>query len=165
MDAEYHGTACRKYEALLEDLLNGELGAADANSLREHIKECNGCRNALEAAAQGARLLRMAEPTPDPGPGFAHLVMARIRVEESALESKSILQPLVSLAWKFAATAALGLAVLITYDTVGNSGAPSTAYMSRQAETRDIFSTDPVTPPRSADDVLMLVAETNHGHH
>jgi len=165
MEAEYHGPACPKYEALLEDYLTGDLAGAQAETLAVHLQRCAGCREAFEQAADATRLLRVAEPTPDPGLAFAHLVMARIRAEETGEEAKSLWQPLVSVAWKFAATAALGLALLITYDAVGNGGAGPTAYVSRQTETRDLFSSGPATPPRSADDVLMLVAESSHGHH
>lgn len=166
MDAEYHGSACPKYEALLEDLINREANGAEAASLAEHMKECPGCRNAFKEAAAAARLLQFAEPTPDPGPGFAHLVMARIRAAEAASEPKSIWQPFVSLAWKFAATAAMGLAVLITLDATGHRAIPQDdAFLARQADARDLLSADPANPPRNADDVLMLMAETNHGQH
>jgi predicted anti-sigma-YlaC factor YlaD len=166
MDAEYHGSACPKYEALLEDLINCEANSAEAASLAEHMRECPGCRNAFKEAAAGARLLRYAEPTPDPGPGFAHVVMARIRAADAASESKSIWQPFVSMAWKFAATAAMGLAVLITVDATGHQTIQQDdAILARQADSRDLLSADPANPPRNADDVLMLMAETNHGQH
>ena len=45
--------------------------------------------------------------------------MARVRQELSKLnQQKSVWQPFVSLAWRFAATATLALAVLVTFDAV-----------------------------------------------
>ena len=163
MEAEYHGTACSKYEASLEDLVNGELGGDEAIALSEHMKECAGCLNAFKDAAAGAQLLRLAEPSPDPGPAFAHLVMARIRAAEASAEPKSIWQPFVSLAWKFAATAAMGLAILVTFDTVGHQSMQDDAIVTRAADARDLLSADPSTQPRNADDILMFMAESNHG--
>lgn len=166
MDAEYHGSACEKYEASLEDLIDGEANGAETALLAEHMRECAACRNAFKEAAAGARLLQFADPTPDPGPAFAHMVMARIRVAEASAEPKSIWQPFVSLAWKFAATAAMGIAVLITFDATGHRTiSQDSAILARQADSRDLLSSDPANPPRNADDVLMLMAETNHGQH
>lgn len=154
MEAEHDGTGCAKYEALLEDLVDGKLDGAEATSLANHMKDCAGCRSAFKDAATAARLLRLAEPTADPGPGFAHLVMTRIRAQ-AALESKSIWQPFVTLAWKFAATAAMGLAVLVAFDVVGQQ--------TLQNDSRDLLSASSANPPRTADDVLILMAESNHG--
>jgi hypothetical protein len=165
MEAEYHGTACIKYEALLEDMVNGELGGPDAASLAEHMKGCDGCRAAFGAAVAGTRVLRLAEPTRDPGPAFAHQVMARIRTDGGG-ESKSIWTPFVSMAWKFAATAAMGLALLVTIDVRGRQDlTASDAAMAPQSDARDLLSSDPANPPRNADDVLILMAETDHGQH
>jgi len=165
MEAEYHGTACEKYEVLLEDLVNGELGGADASSLANHMKDCVGCRSAFKDAAASARLLRLGEPAPDPGPGFARMVMARIRTAEASAEPKSIWQPFISVAWKFAATAAMGLAVLITFDARGHQtqNTSEDAIVTRAADARDLVSADPSVQPRNADEVLMLMAEPNHG--
>jgi anti-sigma factor RsiW len=165
MDEEYKGSSCAGYEALLEDFVSGELGGADAKSLAEHLKGCNGCRAAFQEAAASVRLLRVAEPTPDPGPGFARAVMARIRAEQSAAEGRSFWQPFISMAWRFAATAALSLVALMTYDVTGHTGLGPTAAIDRQADSRDLFNSDPANPPRNSDDVLMLVAESQNGKH
>ncbi len=164
MDEKHHGTTCPPYEALLEDFLNGGLGANDAKTLGEHLNGCVGCRRALQDASASTRLLRAAGPTPDPGPGYARVVMARIAAEEAAAEGNGFWQPFVSLAWRFAARAAFGLVMLVGYDAMGHAGLMSDATTVRQGEVRDLFSTDPAFPPKSSDDVLMLVAETNHGN-
>lgn len=163
MEAEYHGTACSQHEALLEDLVNGDLGGPEAASLTAHLKGCAGCRAAFENAAAGTRVLRLAEPTPDPGPAFAHQVIARIRTQ-AAVESKSIWTPFVSMAWKFAATAAMGLAVLVTFNVRQGSYSPDDVTITSPSESHDLLSVDPANP-RNADDVLILMAESDHGQH
>lgn len=163
MEEQFRGTACTDYEVLLEDFVSGELSSADAKTLAEHLKDCGGCRMAFQDASACARLLRVAEPTPDPGPGFARLVMARICAAGSQTESRSIWKPFISLAWRFAATAAVGFVALMTYDLSGHMRANRNLAGLQTSETRDLFSSDPANPPRSQDDVLMLVAESNHG--
>jgi len=164
MEEQFRGAACTDYEVLLEDFVNGELNGADAKTLAEHLKDCGGCRLAFQDASICARLMHAAEPTPDPGPGFARVVMARIRATGTQAESKTIWQPFVSLAWRFAATAAVGLVALITYDLSGHMRANRDLAGLQPSEARDLFSADPANPPRSQDDVLMLVAESNHGN-
>ncbi len=164
MEGQYRGTACAEYEVLLEDSINGELRGVDAKNLAEHLKDCGGCRTAFQDASACARLMQVAEATPDPGPGFARVVMARIRAAESAADVKSIWQPFISLAWRFAATAAVGLVALVTYDLSGHMRAIRNLAVLQPSEARDLFSSDPANPPRSQDDVLMLVAESNRGN-
>ena len=111
-------TACPAYEVVLEDYLNGELSVAEALSAEEHWKTCAACRTALEQAAASMRLLRAAEKSAVPGPGFARVVMARVRTaeQERAAARTIFWQPFVSWGWKFAATAALALMGMLTYD-------------------------------------------------
>lgn len=163
MEDKIRCTACMQYEVLLEDFVNGELSVADAKTLAEHLKDCGDCRSAFDDAAACARILRLAGPTPDPGPGFARVVMARIRAEELASEGKSVWRPFVSFAWRFAATATVGLVALMTYDISGHAMQERMMAIAQSSETRDLFNSDPANPPRSQDDVLMLVAESNHG--
>jgi len=164
MDGQLQNFACSNYEVLLEDFVNGELSGAGAKSLAEHLKDCGSCRAAFQKASEGSRLLHLAERTPDPGPGFARTVMARIHAEASPVPEKSLWQPFVFLGWRFAATAALGLLVLTTYDISGHYRQSRRKTSDQQTEARDLFSADPANPPRSQDDVLMLVAESNHGN-
>lgn len=163
MEGKYQGTACAQYEAMLEDFVNGELVGADARILAEHFKDCGGCRSAFQDASACARLLRVADPTPDPGPAFARIVMARIRAEDAASEGKSFWQPFVALAWRFAATASIGLVALMAYDLTGHARLDSSVAITQSGEARDLFSPDAANPPRSQDDVLMMVAEPDHG--
>ena len=54
---------------------------------------------------------------------------------------------------------------LMTYDVTGHTGLGPTAAIDRQADSRDLFNSDPANPPRNSDDVLMLVAESQNGKH
>lgn len=162
MDAEYRTTACSQYEAVLEDHLHGDLGGHEATELAEHLKTCSGCRAALDQAVLSARLLRVAEPATDPGPGFSHMVMARIRAELHLHEGKSIWQPFVSLAWRFAATAAVALMILVSFD-VGrhNQLRQDQSLLATNRLPELVPDQSPV--PTNSDEVLLMMAETNHG--
>jgi len=165
MEAEYNKGACPEFEALLEDHLSGELSGADAEKLAKHMEACAACGDALEEAAAGTRLLHIAEAAPDPGPGFSRTVMARIRAEMSRRgEEKSIWQPFVVVAWRFAATATLALAVLVTFDASRHSRSASLSNVAfaPATESHDLFA-DPTRPPASRDEVLMMLVETDHG--
>jgi anti-sigma factor RsiW len=157
--------ACLKYEALLEDYLDGQLNASDLRGIRAHLVECAGCRDALEIAQESVSLLRLAEPVHKPGPQFSRLVMARIRADEAAQteERASFWRPFAVLAWRFAATAAVALILLLTYDVVGNSNPKSGVAGVNQAETPGIFTPEPAVLPATRDDTLMMVAETSYG--
>lgn len=163
MQAEFNKPACLEFEALLEDHLTGELSNADAAKLADHLENCVACTSALEKAAPSVDLLHTLSPAPDPGPGFSRTMMARIRQELSNLnDQKSVWQPFISLAWRFAATATLALAVLVTFDAVRHSNAPSEVASMRVTQPQEIFP-DPGRLPANRDEVLMMVADTNHG--
>src|SRR5271156_841106 len=115
-NAENKYVACPQYEAALEDQLQGTLRGPEASMLAEHLVTCAGCRAALEDAAASARLLAIAEPSPDPGAGFSRIVMARIRQELQSSEGKSIWRPFVSVGWRFAVTASFALVLLVSFE-------------------------------------------------
>lgn len=166
MDVEYRNSACSKYETLLEDSVSGEIGGADAARLSAHLTSCAGCRGALETAALSARLLRLGEATADPGPGFSRDVMARIRADNDVRAERGFWQPLISVAWRFAATATLALAVLVAYDSSAHSQPQlATTAPAEAAQIPDMFPPDPGHVPTSRDEVLMMVAENEHGKH
>lgn len=165
MTKNFKSPACPDFEALLEDHLAGELGGPDAAKLSEHLKTCAGCHAALDLATASARLLAVAEPTPDLGPGFAHLVMARIRSEQGrATGEKTFWHPFVSVAWRFAAAASLAIVALLTYDTTLHPSSQQNIAQLRGTQPHDLVS-DAGTPPESRDDILMMMAESNHGKH
>ena len=158
--------ACAEYEARLEDYVAGDAGGAVAGDVAAHLKSCEGCRVAFDAATASTRFLRMATPlmdrAEDPGPGFARLVMARIRTEAVQRAQKSIWRPVVTFAWRFAMTATVALALLVAYASRRPEQVTSNVAQMRSG---DLLSdpSDPVGPPTSGDDVLRMVANTDHG--
>jgi anti-sigma factor RsiW len=165
-DTDFTSAACPEFEALLEDYLAGDLGGADAKNVAEHVASCAGCRDAFAEAVASARLLRAAGPSVGPAPGFAGIVMARIYAaeQERTAERATFWQPFVSFGWRFAATAVLALAILITYEAGwGRRLQPNVAAV-RPMNMTDIFSPDPARPPATRDEVLMMLAESNHGN-
>jgi len=162
--------ACERYEALLEDYLSGELDGAERARAERHVAACSGCGSALSEATSGNRIFefvgRFSDGPPALGPDFARVVMARVRAEDAkAQDGFSFWQPFVSMAWKFAATAAFGLALLLTY-TVAGANRPETEVASvSQLDTQDLFSPDPTTPPTDRDEVLMMVTGSDYGKH
>lgn len=164
---EYKTSACPEYEALLEDSISGEIGGADALRLSEHLKSCPGCREARDLVAITPRLLHLAEATADPRPGFSRDVMARIRTDRDVRAERGFWQPLVSMGWRFAATATLALAVLVAYDTTSHVEKRTEQAPALEASSRipDMFSPDPARVPSSRDEILMMVAENEHGKH
>jgi anti-sigma factor RsiW len=163
MAIEFGNSACSEYEALLEDSISGEIGGADAARLSQHLKQCAGCREALEFVSPSRRLLRLAVPVRDPGPGFARDVMARIRADREVNSEKSFWQPLIALGWRFAATATLAVAVLVAYDTTSHKQPDPTVGSMSATRMQDIFSPDPARMPASRDEVMMMVAENENG--
>ncbi len=161
--------ACPQYEPLLEDHLNSNLNAADAKRAEDHLKACNACREAFENAREGARLFRAAAPEPlVPGAGFSRMVMARISAAESDLnaERAGFWQSLVTLGWRFAASAAFALALLVAYDAGHTWRAQPAQHAVRRIQATDFFfASDPAQPPANRDETLMMVAETGHGNH
>lgn len=167
MGADVNSGACSEYEAKLEDYLSGQLPGAGAKAIAEHLARCSGCREAARNAAPAGRLFALADPTPDPGPGFARVTMARIRQGIAAEATKGVWQPFVALAWRFAATVAVALALTLSYATVRQHQAPAETAVAqaRLNDMRYMFTADPDRVPSSRDDVLIMVAEAKHGNH
>jgi predicted anti-sigma-YlaC factor YlaD len=161
-------TACSQYEALLEDYLNASLSSTDASRAEQHLQSCGACRQALENAQASVRLFCAGAPEQFvPDAGFARMVMARVRAAESELSADraGFWQSLVTLGWRFAATAALALALLVAYDAGhARRTQPSPATIRPIQATDFFFASDPAQPPANRDETLMMVAETNHGN-
>jgi predicted anti-sigma-YlaC factor YlaD len=161
-NAENNYAACPEHEAALEDHLQGALRGPEAAILAEHLQTCPGCRAALEDSAAGARLLAAAEPSPDPGAGFSRIVMARIRRELQWSESKSIWRPLVSVAWRVAASAAFALVLLVSFDLGRHSQLQSDQSIMADNRLPEIAPYRPDLPV-SRDEVILMMADTSHG--
>jgi hypothetical protein len=161
-NAGYNYAACTQYEAMLEDHLQGVLRGAEAAMLAQHLQSCLGCRAALQDASASARLLAFAEPSPDPGAGFSRIVMARIRQELQTSEGKSIWRPVVSVAWRFAASAAFALLMLVSFDLGRHSQLQSDQSIIAENRMPEIVPERP-SLPANRDDVLLMMADTSHG--
>lgn len=157
-DSEWERTACRKHEVLLEDYLNEELSVAEAKRAIEHWQNCPSCSAQLEDARTSRRLLRAAEPSPDPGPGFARTVMTRIRTAENerlALRA-NFWQPFVSFGWRFLATASVALMVLVSYNARWGHPTQPNVVTVRPTEAMpiDLFAPEPTSVAANGDEVL-----------
>src|SRR5271154_4318774 len=161
-NAENNYAACRQYEAMLEDHLQGVVRGSEAAMLAEHLQSCVGCRAALEDATASARLLAIAEPSPDPGAGFSRMVMARIRQELQSSEGKSIWRPLVSVGWRFAVTASFALVLLVSFELGRDSQWQSDQSIVAENRMPEIVPERP-SLPANRDDVLLMMADTSHG--
>jgi predicted anti-sigma-YlaC factor YlaD len=161
-DNEFVSGACSAYEAMLEDYLDGALDNAGSRWLTDHLKGCVGCSHALEAASAASQWLRQAEPTPDPGPGFARIVMARIRQEEDAQGRTSFWEPFVSLAWKFATTAALALVVMVAYASHRANSTAINVAVAGQSELQDMLMPSQSTVPANRSDFMAMVTESDN---
>lgn len=169
MNLESQGQACPDYEVRLEDFLSGKLSGADKREVADHVQSCASCKAAMDDAEMTSRLLRLMQAAPDPGPAFSRIVMARIRTEEVARQSRGFWQPFVSLAWRFAATAALAFVVMVTYDVTWHQSSSSSSAVdlsgpvAQQAQVPDMFTTDVNAVPGNRDDMFMPVSETENG--
>lgn len=168
MGNESKVAACREFEALFEDALSAESTGGDARRLAEHVKVCEACRAAWDDARGGTALLRMAakvaEAAPFPGPGFERVIMARIRAHRENEKKSGIWQPLVFLASRLAISATLALGLLLAYDITGNPSTSANVASLRAAQPGDLLG-DGVNLPANRDDVMMMVAENDHGKH
>ncbi len=157
--------ACSEFEPLLEDLLDGEQDAAEAQRLQAHLAGCAGCSSALRSARQASQLLReFIEPAPLPTTGFAQRTMNAIHAEEeSAAVETSFWRPMQTFAWRLAMSASFGLALLIGYAQVVPKAPDAGEEMARSTVPAEIFQ-DPMYPPQSREDVLLMVSGASDDH-
>ncbi|HWF38858.1 MAG TPA: zf-HC2 domain-containing protein [Candidatus Acidoferrales bacterium] len=166
-DKQQQALACAKYEVLFADYLAGECDAAGSAKVKAHLRGCLNCRTAVEESRAGAAFLNISTPLlekgPQPRPEFPRVTMARIRVEaEGAAERTGFWQPFVSFAWRFAATAVVALVILLTYAVRGGRTQRQRAMV--QAPLADVFAPDPTRVPANQDEILLMVAETDHSN-
>jgi anti-sigma-K factor RskA len=165
MNAEndFASCACPEYEAVLEDYLAGALENGASRKIAEHLKACAGCSSALADAAAASEMLRGVERVPDPGPSFTHMVMARVRTAESESRT-SFWEPFVSMAWKFATTAALALVVMLAYATHGttNSTNPAVATPAPQGEVQQLLMAGQSMVPATRSELVRMVTESDN---
>ncbi len=154
---EMPGSACARYEALLEDYLQGALGGTAAEEVEAHVERCVACREALEAARLGSQLVRESiAPAAEPGGAFATRVLARIREGEG--QQAQFWRPLEVLASRIAVTAAVLLLVLSAY--LFEFRPPT--MQSAQTAISESFPELGGQPPQ--DEILPALAGNGNGH-
>lgn len=164
---EFAGAACAAYEAFLEDHIEGVLEAQNARKLSDHLKTCVRCSHALADASAASQWVRTSvEPVRQPGPAFARIVMARIRAEEENYGRVAFWGPFVSLAWKFATTAALALVVMMAYASHSGSvspSVPSVAVVTSSSDIQDmVMPTATATAVATRTDLTQIVTGTDN---
>jgi hypothetical protein len=167
VENEFVSGACMEYEAMLEDYLDGALDNASARKVADHAATCEGCSHALSDAAEASQLLHLAKPTADPGPAFTHMVMTRIRTDESMRARATFWAPFVSLAWKFATTAAVALVFMMAYAARGPQSVTTNDASDVVAQNQNSDVQDMLVPSESAmatrTDMTALVTEADNG--
>lgn len=163
---DFANCVCPQYEVMLEECLEGALENGAARKLSEHLKACAGCSQALQDAIEAAKWLQQAERTPDPGPAFTHMVMTRVRTQAPVARS-SFWEPFVSMAWKFATTAALALVLMLAYAARGtNAVSPDTnngaTTASVQGDLQEILVAGQSTVPATRSDMVRMVTESDN---
>ncbi len=155
---EIPGSACARYEMLLEDYLQGALGGAATEEVETHVESCVACREALEAARLGSVLVResIAPAAEQPGGAFATRVLARIREAEG--QQTQFWRPLEVLASRVAVTATVLLLVLSAYLFEFR---PRTT-QSAQTAISENFPELGGQPPQ--DEILPALAGNGNGH-
>lgn len=103
--------ACERFLGRLQDALD-ERGGTEALGRDPHVGACPACRSALEDLATLDRVLA-SEPAPEPPPGFAATVVARIESDAAAARRRARLSAVGALA----AAVALGVGL----DLVGGT--------------------------------------------
>jgi len=152
---------CRKYEARLEDYLNG---AVDTE-LRQHLDQCAACRSAVEDSRLAGNLLRQAwDPASEPRPAFLAGVLSRIQEEQARLESPAAFwKPLEFLASRVSFTAAMLLLALSVY-LAEFAPRQTTPPPPTRAELSANDFPQPPGDPVSNEEVLLSLAVRTNGH-
>jgi hypothetical protein len=151
---------CRKFEARLEDYLDG---AADPE-LQRHLAECANCSTALEDSRLAGKLLRQAwDPADEPRPAFVAGVMARIQEEKTRADSPAAFwRPLEFLASRLSLTAAMLLLALSAY-LVGFAPRRTVPGATMQPQLTASDFPQPPGDPISNEEVLQSLAVRNNG--
>lgn len=162
-------TSCRAYEGRLEGILNARVDSASDGQdsqdpeLGAHLKECAGCRAALDRARETGEWIRATQtPAPDPGNWFATRVMARIREEERKRVAAPIWAPIELLASRLALGVGMVLIVLGTY-VYESSPQQVPVTNTQQSEFTSEFP-QPPAHPADKDEVLASLSGENYGY-
>lgn len=73
---------CRRANALISPLIDGELNGDEALRVRQHLDSCASCRTEYEAIL-GVKRLLASMPTAEPRPGFEEVILRRLASESN----------------------------------------------------------------------------------
>jgi len=151
---------CRKFEARLEDYLEG----SSHSEVDEHLIHCPDCRAALEDSRLAGDLLREVwEPASEPRQAFTAGVLAKLREEQSRAESAAAFwRPLEFLASRLSLTAAMLLLALSVYVVEFVPRRTSPPSLNRTELSAGDFP-QPPGDPVSNEEVLESLAGRNNG--
>ena len=152
---------CRRYEARLEDYLQG----TSDSELDGHLAACADCRAALENSRLAGDLIREVwEPVSEPRPAFLAGVLAKIREEKMRAESPAAFwSPLEFLASRLSMTAAVLLLALSAYLVGFAPGHEPVVQLPSQTELNASDFPQPPGDPDSNEEVLQSLAERQYG--
>jgi hypothetical protein len=169
MDSNFEMGACAGYEAVLEDYLNGALHGAELRRMSRHLNDCARCTAALEDAVAVNQWIREAEPAARPAPAFARNVMAQIHVRQETVrqERASFWEPLTSFAWKFAATSAFALVLMLTFVSrkPTDLSTDGVSVAGQTDEVSDMFVPGHSSVPDTRWELFMAPEEGENGSH
>jgi hypothetical protein len=153
--------ACRKYEARLEDYLQG----TSDSELDQHLARCAGCRAALENSRFAGDLIRQAwEPVGQARQVFLAGVLAKIREEKIRAESPAAFwSPLEFLASRLSVTAAVVLLAMSIYLVGFAPQRPPAQPLPNRTELSASDFPQPPGDPDSNEEVLLSLAERHYG--
>lgn len=84
---------CETIQALISEMLDGELSEADAAAVRVHIAECDDCRAMYQAFMAVSAAVAAEEPVPE---GLHKNIMSTVRTADQAMRSQKKLTRLRS---------------------------------------------------------------------
>jgi anti-sigma factor RsiW len=156
---------CRDYRTrldVLEDYLEGRLATSDQAQLSEHLSRCEPCARALAAAQLATQVLREARLpyAPEPSPGFAQRVTARLRVEQQAIAD--FWRSLEVFARRVSWAAAVLLLILGGYFWTLDQPAHQQRAQQEPAEVQEIFP-EPYQRPANQEEVLLSLTSNGTG--
>jgi anti-sigma factor RsiW len=162
---------CLTVKRKLNALLDAELTAAERTPIKEHLRECASCREALDRL-RGVEAALAQTPAPPPVPGgFAERLMARTarRAEQASHRPVVVrLWPSFSPAMRVAAAAMLalgiGLGALMGWNLSRTPSKPSR--LAASADPNVVYGVDYLSEAPSgslADAYLTLASAGNDG--
>jgi anti-sigma factor RsiW len=154
--------ACERWEALLEERLEGSETPEGRRELEAHLSGCARCREAFADALAATQMLREAalepagEPAPYLGARLAAELRAGVRQGSGGQLAGDFWEALERLALRWAFVTAMALVLLTGYVLTVDRPWQSDD-LAAQSELREIF-TEPAVRP--ADDAEILVRLT-----